>query len=302
MKIETLVAFTTAVELGSIHAAAKRLGVTQPTLSKNVKQLERELGSELLHRGATGIKPTQAGKLLHQRANIMIHEWRRLNQDLGEMDGALRGRVNVNLAPAAVTCVGPVAIDAFQRAHPQVAVVLSELLPPQVFEVLRDGSLDVAITPVTQELSRQDFAVHRLMSVDMCVLARRAHPLAGCDDLAGLVDARWVRLGSEHGQSVFLDRAFREAGLPSPRPMVTCQTATGALSLLRRGDYLAMMPRHVCNDLIRDDSLVELSLRSPLPVNNISLIHSALRPPTRAAQALIEQLRLTAQHEMQGKG
>ena len=74
MKLSTLNALVAAIELGSLRAAARRVGVSQPALTKMIRELEQELAAPLLVRSTTGVTPTAQGKVLYERASLAIRE------------------------------------------------------------------------------------------------------------------------------------------------------------------------------------------------------------------------------------
>ena len=120
MKINTLEAFIKVVETGSIHAAARELGWSQPSLSKAIKQLEGEVSASLLQRGTRGVIVTPYGKALYKRALVMSDEMRKIQEDMEHLRDRMEGKVRINLAPAAITELGPLAIRAFHVFEPKI--------------------------------------------------------------------------------------------------------------------------------------------------------------------------------------
>lgn len=140
--IRTLRCFVRAVELGSLSAVAREEGTTQPTVSKLMAALERELGVRLLERSTTSLRPTPQGSRFYQRALGVLAEYHAaVTEARGETDTPA-GLIRVN-APAAF---GQFRLNAllasFMAAHPQVDIEL--ILDDRMVDLVRDG-VDIAL-------------------------------------------------------------------------------------------------------------------------------------------------------------
>lgn len=140
--IRSLRCFVRAVELGSLSAVAREEGTTQPTMSKLMAALERELGVRLLERSTTSLRPTPQGSRFYQRALGVLAEYHEaVAEARGETDTPA-GLIRVN-APAAF---GQFRLNAllasFMAAHPQVEIEL--ILDDRMVDLVRDG-VDIAL-------------------------------------------------------------------------------------------------------------------------------------------------------------
>ena len=95
MDIRQLIYFATIVEEGSISAAAKKLHLSQPPLSYQLKLLEEELHLQLLQRGARGVQLTEAGKVLYKRAQGILELTERTQKELQAMAGGFAGTLHI---------------------------------------------------------------------------------------------------------------------------------------------------------------------------------------------------------------
>ncbi|MEU3723996.1 LysR family transcriptional regulator, partial [Streptomyces sp. NPDC031705] len=150
MELAQLRYLVAVVEEGGFTRAAERLHVSQPGVSAQVKQLERELGQRLLDRSGRRVAPTEAGEavLAYARAALAAVEGVRRTAD--EFSGLLRGRVALGLIPgAASAAVGAVDVVGllgdFHDAHPQVEISLTEDTSERMLAALRRGELDLAV-------------------------------------------------------------------------------------------------------------------------------------------------------------
>ena len=119
LKLSQLRNFKAVVESGAARQAAKTLNLSQSAITKSVRQLEDELGVELLNRGTNGVAPTEAGKAPLAHAKIIESELRHARNDVEAIQGA--GDIRVSVSPSVATGLLPSAVIAFQRKHPRVS-------------------------------------------------------------------------------------------------------------------------------------------------------------------------------------
>ena len=99
MKLATLNALIAAVEDGSLRSAARRVGLSQPALTKTIRELELELGAELLQRSSRGVTPTAQGRLLYEHALRATRELGSAVTAIRQMNGQMVGEVHIGAVP-----------------------------------------------------------------------------------------------------------------------------------------------------------------------------------------------------------
>ena len=104
------------MEAGTFRQAARTLNLSQSSVSKSLQELEGEIGAEMLHRGAPGVVPTEAGKVLLARARIIEAELRHARNDVQMIQGAHIGEICVSASPTVAIGLLPRAAVGFQRA------------------------------------------------------------------------------------------------------------------------------------------------------------------------------------------
>jgi len=140
MTFAQLQALVAVAECGSFTAAAARLSLTQPGVSRAVQALERELGVALLDRDGAGAQPTAAGDEILAHARAVLAGAERLRQVAGAARGTLTGRVRVGAFQSVAARVLPARIAAFRAQHPGVEVSLLEGTDDEVLAWLRRGA------------------------------------------------------------------------------------------------------------------------------------------------------------------
>ena len=186
MKLSALKAFTAAIDEGSLRAAARRLNVSQPALTKMVRELERELAASLLARSTTGVVATAQGKVLYESACATERELGRAVDQIRQLSGRMVGELNIAAVPVAVMLLVPEALRTFGREFPDIQLRVSEELYIEQLGRLRKGEVDVAIGPTPENLPHGDVVIEPLMQVSLAVVVRKGHPLAGARSLAEL--------------------------------------------------------------------------------------------------------------------
>ncbi len=137
--------FRDVARAGSISAAARALGWTQPAVSQHLARLEREAGGPLLLRGPGGVALTEAGAALLRRADVVAAELHAAAEELAALTQLRGGRVRLVAFPSAAATVVPDALGALAAAHPEVEVGLEEAEPPEALAAVAAGDADLAL-------------------------------------------------------------------------------------------------------------------------------------------------------------
>ena len=155
MNLEQLRSFAEVAATGHFTKAAATLHLAQPSLSRQISTLEKELGAELFHRAHGHIALTDAGQTLLPTAKRMLADAEAIRRDMDELAGLRRGRVRLGATPT--LCVSLVAetISRFHTAHPGVELELVEKGSRELIEALAGGELDLALITRTFDLAPQ---------------------------------------------------------------------------------------------------------------------------------------------------
>jgi molybdate transport repressor ModE-like protein len=210
-------------ELGSITAAARSLGYSQPAVSQHLKRLEARLGLPLVAKAGRGVRLTEAGRILARHAATVAQTLDAAAAELSDLAGLRSGRVTLAAFPSASATVIPTLLRGLSARHPGVQLNYLEAEPPEAVRAVRDRTADLAITfsytgdqadPHRQ--SAEGLTVVPLWRDEMLVVVPREHPLAGFEriDLAGLADDQWIG-GCPRCRAHLLDLAARSGFGPS---------------------------------------------------------------------------------------
>lgn len=141
----------------SFSRAASQLHVAQPALSRQIQQLEDELGVLLFDRTRRAIALTEAGKVLLDEANRLIEHADRTADLVRQVDSGRTGRLGVDFLPSACSRLLPPILTEFRSAHPAVSLVLRERKPDEIVDAVKSGHADIGFVyaPFVRETSLQ---------------------------------------------------------------------------------------------------------------------------------------------------
>lgn len=177
MEIRVLRYFLTVVREGGINRAAEVLHITQPTLSRQLAQLEEEVGVKLFHRGAKRITLTNEGILLRRRAEEILSLVDRTQQELTEQDELVEGTVVIGGGELAAMQLLPEIIEGFREKYPLVTFDIFTGNADLVKEQMEKGLIDIGVLLEPVDIEKFEFI--RLQKKERwVVLMRPDDPLA----------------------------------------------------------------------------------------------------------------------------
>ncbi len=244
LDIRQLQYFLKIVELGSFTAASLRLGIAQPTLTKSMRSLERQLGVELLRRLPRGIEPTEAGQRLAEHGRRAELQLRDAVKAIGSLDSDPAGAVTIGAGPAWLRRILPEAVCLAVQRHPGLNVHIVGGFDDSLLKDLRSGVLDFVVAELPEAKSATDLSLSRLVHDDLGIAARAGHPLAGkpCG-LEDLLEFPWVMPPVSTRARRRLDALFVAANLPAPEVRIETASMAFLLQALRCGDFLTFTVR-----------------------------------------------------------
>jgi LysR family transcriptional regulator of abg operon len=298
MKHHQLVALVAVADHGSIHAASRVLHLTQPAITKAIKDLESELGIHLLVRQTRGVSLTQEGQVLLARARLIVRELERAHEDIGALKGNRGGRLVIGVTPLAGLTIVPKAFARFRQAWPEVELNFFEFTSDQIYENLKNGTLDFAVGALTDDVRvNAVYKAEELFSLPTSLAVRRDSPLAASRTLAELQDAEWLHTDITGRFPMFLAELFAGEGLPAPRRVTRCTSQALFHSLAMENDVVFFWSLFAIGLPGLRERFQVLPLSQALPRLTMSLLVREDGMLTRAAEYFIRCIREVAQAE-----
>src|SRR5690242_20001114 len=284
MRLSQIRDFVAVVESGGIRAAARKLGVSQPAITRSVRSLEAELHARLLRRTPTGVVPTQPGRALFARARAAQAELRKAEEEVDQL-GQTAGAVAFGVSPTSAM-MAPEAITRFRQEFPQTRVRIAEGLPQLLIPMVRDETLDFAICRRAIVKLDSGLAFRPLLRNDFAVVARKGHPLEKASSLKQLVDASWISLLPLDAPDGPFASAFSQTGLSVPKQVIQCESYNTAIGLIAKSDMVGFLSRQLLSDSILGDFLTEVPVAEPLPSFAVGMFTRTGTPLTQIGAAM----------------
>lgn len=283
----------------SISKAARRLSLTQPTLTKALRDVERTLGLALFERTNRGLEPTAYGEIFARHAKIVLAQLRHAAEELESLHVGYSGKVTVGTLLAASASILPDAIALLKKERPEVAISVVvgtyDILVPSLLV----GDLDMVLGRLPEQGRSRALLYEEFYAEPVCLVTRRGHPLTSKRRLGlrDLSNEAWLLPLPETSLRRQIERAFLEANVPLPKNVIESVSILTNRVLLRKSDCIGVMPYHVALDDVEHQllSILPVKLKSiDSPVGAILRAPGALPP---AAAAFLEFLRVAA-HEV----
>ncbi|WP_235579108.1 LysR family transcriptional regulator [Pseudorhodoferax sp. Leaf274] len=283
IKLTALQTLIAAVEEGSLRGAARRLGVSQPAVTKAMRELERAVGAPVLQRSTAGVFPTAQGKVLLEHGRRAMRELDDAQEQIDQLGGRMVGELGVGAVPLAVMLLIPETMRTFGRDYPDIQLRVREELYMAQLTLLREGEVDVVVGPIPDNLPPGEFEVEALMPIEMAVVVGKGNPLARARSLGQLVAARWV-FTSLTGKSGYARQLFDLHGLTPPMPAAVVNSTLALLALLTQGDYVGLMPMPIATHPLAAQYMAVVPIKEghlPLTLGAIVRRGALLKPALR---------------------
>jgi DNA-binding transcriptional LysR family regulator len=277
---------------GSLVAAAKHLGTTQPTISKALQDTEALVGVELFSRTNRGVVPTVFGEVLAAHSRLIISQLRHAATEIEDLrDGA--GRITAGTLLSASADLLPHAIARLRLDRPTVGIAIIDGTNDRLLPELSLGKLDLIVGRQPERDKSEGLHFETLINDISCVVARAGHPLIGREGLtlADLADCSWVLPRPETTMRHQIDAAFREQNASPPRHAVDSVSQLINRRLVLDHDYLSAWPWLVAHREVQDGHIAVLPFRLRATRSAVGITTRADSQPSAATRAFIRALR-----------
>jgi DNA-binding transcriptional LysR family regulator len=282
--------FRAVAEHGGFRAAAEALGVSQPTLSTHIAELEAELRVSLLSRTTRRVRLTRMGERFLARARRAMDDLQTAAIELQNEAALERGRVVLACTPSLVSHAVPPALRAFRQKYPAIAVEVLDEASGTVERRVVEGEADIAVGPRPERVA--SLAYHQLTRDRFVAL----FPVDAIDartqaiNLADLAGQQFISMMPGTSMRITIERAFAAAGL-SYEPAFEVRNHSSVLGLAEAGLGIAILPESVVvNTTNRRTQTV--AVRNPEIVRDIGILQrrgEVLSPAAAELAKLLKQ-------------
>jgi len=267
-----LQAFLSVAETGNFGQAARKCGVTQSTISRQIQSLETDLGLPLFHRTAQ-VKLTLGGEHLLPRARKICQEWQSASQELADLMAGKQPELCVAAIHSVCSYYLPPVLQKFCRSYPDVQLRVTALGSDRALKVLRDGLVDVAIVMNNRFLtSSLEMVVDVLYNESIEVLMASNHPLTQYEEVpwSELIKYPQVVFKDGYGMQRLVQERFSRLGAKLQAAM-ELNTLEAFRGVVRQGELIALLPQ---------SALVEASIDPSLAIRAIANLPQSLATPS----------------------
>lgn len=262
------------VDTGSLSGAARRLGKSQPSLSRTLSELEARLGAPLFEKARRPLRPTELGASLAEEGRVIARAAEAASNTVRNHKRGQSGTLRVGGAPIFMDGVISQMIASFQSAFPDIRIDQSYGYFNDLVRSLNRHEIDLAICPITQSVVPVGFKFQMLLPGRNVIAARAGHPLVRksalkLDDIAPYP---WIAPPIESPLYRDLRQVLSEIGISDTRVSFSGGSLTSMMNVLFGSDALTMLPHSVLFMQRQGRLLSALPIRISHPERQLGLL------------------------------
>ena len=286
--------FLAILDSGSLGQAARRLNISEPALSKRLKELEISVGVPLMERTPRGMTPTPFGACLEHHARIIRGEFDRARENIAVIKEGREGRLSIGFSPSFGPGIVADAMVAFLKRRPGVQVVTHEYLAHELTARLLRSEIDLSVMTLEQRIPHNEFVQIRLATDTVMLIARAEHPLAKRKRvrLGELQEFPWLLAKPGDRLRGWLEQQLSHHRIKLPAPGIEFDSVSFAQRMLSERDYLTFLPSTIMHDGLRDNRFVPIAVPELRWQRTVGIMHRRTHQ-SPLAMAMIQALKVS---------
>ena len=301
LKFRHLLLIETLGRTHNMHVAAQQMNLTQPAISKMLKEIEHLLGFALFERLPRSMPPTALGEQVLRYAQVALNDARNFVDQIDSLRQGGHGQLKVGGIFAATAVALPDAIVEIKQRKPLLAIEVVEQTSDHLMAMLEDKHLHLAVARFTDVSQQQRFDFQPLAPEPFCFVVNDQHPLSdiGPVTLPQLLEWPWIL--SPKGTPIRgrMERAFAEAGVAVPRNTIDTISMQTFLKVLLGGPMIGMLPQAMVEPHLASGVLVNLDTPLHLAPQDYGILTRKGEPLSGAA---LEFAEILLAHAGRGQG
>ena len=293
MRSAHLHALSAVVEHRNFSLAARAQHVSQPSVHRAARELERLIGVPLFEKTSFGITPTREAEKLARRARLAFAEIDQARAEVHALSGGESGRTVIGAMPLARSFLVPTALLEFTQQYPEHSVAIVEGTYEHLLASLRSGEADFLIGALRNPAPVADVVQEHLFDDPLAIIVRAKHPLVSRKrvTVAALSKYPWIVPRAGTPLRIHFQEMFETAGLPAPTRAIECNSLIATRALLLESDRIMLLSAHQIHYELAAGLLVAL----PHPAGDVERpIGLTMRHdwhPTNSQKALLDIVR-----------
>jgi DNA-binding transcriptional LysR family regulator len=298
LKLRQLVLMAALGETGSLHKASERVGMSQPSATRLLHELEVLMGGSLFERTNRGMVPNDMGRALIRRAAVILAGIEQVYEETVAIREGSAGSLRIGLVPTTPARLVSEAVSALKAETPQLEIQLVVSANASLIAGVREGSLSLAVgrAPADDTVGKVSF--EWLYNEQFSVVCGPRHPLARKRQpytLDSLVDWPWILPLPDTVVRKSIDVLFLSKAGRLPTDLVESASIASNVRMLADSERVAIMPRLVAREHMANGLLRQLVEAVPNLTGPIGMMTPSGEPVPRHVQRLVEALRTASQ-------
>lgn len=297
-------ALITVVQHRNFSAAARQRGVSQPTIHRAARDLERVLRVSLFERTSFGVVPTRAAERLALRSKLAFAEIAQARSEIAALNGGDTGSTVIGAMPLARAHVLPGVLTEFSTQYPRHQISIMDGTYEHLLSALQSGEADFLIGAMREPSMLADVIQEHLFDDPLIIVVRADHPLARKKRAALALLLRYPWIAPRWGSPLrtHFVNMFTSAGMEPPPAFIECNSVDAARALLLDSDRVMLLSPHQVYHELSTGLLVGL----PHPAGDVSrpigLTFRREWRPTNSQNQLLQLLRQRSRHAHNARG
>lgn len=291
-------------EAGNFSIAARNLGLSQPSVHRAARNIERLSGIRLFNSAQEGIALTPAAQSLAQHVKLALAELQQGFDEIDDFLGRDSTRITIGSLPLPRTFILPTAVDAMVRSYERVQVNVIDGPYEELLHGLRHGDIDMMVGALRTPPPAEDIVQEALFDDPLAIVTGPAHPLARADavTLEETLAYPWVAPPKPTPAGSYLFNTLHIQDLPRTPVRVVSSSLVLVRSLLTMGDYITIISLHQIRHEHEQGLLVPLPVELPDSRRPIGMTFRRDWRPTRTQQRFVSYLREAGRLARAGNG
>lgn len=271
MELRQLKYLLSIAEEGTFTAAAEKLYISQSALSQQVKSMEEELGVPLFDRSRNRLRFTQAGELLHSRAQRIVKEVDEAKTAIDELEDLCRGSLTVGVVQTVNAYLMPQVASAFSSQFPNVHLKIEELPAPQVEQRIHNHELDLGISFIPTE--HTDLKFDSIFEEELLLITNTSHCLSQSSHvgLNELNKQNLILLSRDYCTRRIWDECAKKVEI-NPNIQIEMNTIGAILATLQGNTTAGTILPALTMGLKAAEGLTSVKLKNPTPKRTVGLL------------------------------
>jgi len=288
-----LIQLAAILDKGSITAAARHLGLTQPTLTRNMSTLEMQAHGPLFSRSRFGVRSTQMGEDLSRQGRAIAQQVQMSQQVVSRHTIGLHAHLRIATGPLIGMALIHQLVEGVMQDRPDLSLSIASGRPTAILDQLADGAHDIAIAPAVFTQVPLGLKRDLLIPDEISIFCGPSHPLAQITKpTAEQLDlCEWLNFGiSSPFQNTELEMLSRSGIQRMRTPFTTTGDAVMLLQILMKGRHLAVLPRRPMTMMHGEYPVVEICPPAGPSKRDLFIWYRAGLQDDANFQAVVKQL------------